>query len=208
VKRYALLLALPMGLAAQTPASISIWTLDGLLPAPDAQQWTPVTQRERFDYYFTTTFSLGTVGSAGVSALIRQHANQPPEWHQGTAGFSHRFGDSVAKNGVRLTLRYGLAAALKEDNRYIAAPSTKFGGRLLYAIKSTYSARDERGHERFGYSKFIGNAGGTIIGRTWEPPSWQGPGHAAKDFALTSVLQMSYNIAAEFTPGVLKWVRR
>ena len=206
--RYWLLLvvvlALPAAAPAQTPGSISLSTLDGLLPAPDAQQWTPVTQRERFTFYVETTFSLSTIGGAGVSAALRQRAHQPYEWHQGTAGFSRRFGDSLAKSGVRLTLRYALAAALKEDNRYIASPKTTFRGRLWDAMASTYEARDERGHKRFGFSKFAGNAGGSIIGRYWEPPSWQGGPRVARDFALTSVLQMGYNVASEFTPGLIR----
>ena len=203
MKGYALLpLLVPVGLSAQ------ITTLDGLLPSPDAQQWTPVTQRDRFNYYVKTTFSLGELGGSGLSAAIRQYFNQPPEWHQGAAGFSHRFGDSLAKSGVRLTVRYGVAAALKEDNRYIAASSTTTRGRLWYAIASTYAARDERGHRRFAISKLAGNVSGTVIGRSWEPPSWQSSGRAATDFAFTSILQMSYNIAAEFTPDVLKRLRR
>jgi hypothetical protein len=195
----------PFPAAAQSSSDESF--LDGVFPLPDAQQWTPVTQRDRFDYYFKNTFSLSTLAGAAISGGYRQYRNDPVEWHQGAGGYGRRVGDSLAKSGVRLTVRYAMAAALREDNRYIAAPSTTRRGRLWYAITQTYATHDARGHRRFSFSKVTGNAGGAAISQAWAPHSWRNGRQFGQDFALITLVHAGLNVATEFGPDLLRRIK-
>jgi hypothetical protein len=191
-----LLLLLPAALSAQ------VWT--AALPQPDATEWTPVTQSDRFHHYIGSTFNAGTLAGAIISGGYRQATNQPVEWHQGMAGYGRRVGDNLAKSGVRHTIRYAMAAALKEDNRYISSPNHSTRSRLWYAVSQTYATHDTRGHRRFAFSKFIGNTSTIGISQAWAPPSWQTGRRMGQDFAVISGMQAAINIATEFAPDILK----
>ena len=114
----------------------------------------------------------------------------------------------MTRRGVRLTVRYAVAAALREDNRYIAAPGRSKRARLWYAVSQTYSTYDTRGHRRIAFSKFIGNASGVGISQAWAPPSWQNGRRMGQDFAVISGVHAALNIVTEFGPDILKKFKR
>jgi hypothetical protein len=194
-----LLLLLPATLAAQ------VWT--AVIPQPDATDWQPISQRERFNYYAKSTFSANTLVAAGAAAALSQARDRPQEWRQGMAGFGIRTANNLAKTGIRSTLTYGISAALNEDTRYISSGQATLGSRIWYATSQTFAARDSQGHRRFALSKFVGNAGTSALSRYWAPRSWQGGGSIASDFAVTSLVQAAFNLTREFGPDILKRIK-
>jgi hypothetical protein len=193
------LLLLPATLTAQ------VWT--AVIPQPDASEWQPISQHERFALYAKSTFSTGTLAGAAAGAAISQARDRPEEWRQGMAGFGERTVNNLAKTAIRSTLSYGISAALNEDTRYISSGQTNPGSRIWYAASQTFAARNQNGHRRFAVSKFVANAGTSAVSRYWAPPSWQGGGNIARDFAVTSLVQAALNVTREFAPDLIRRIK-
>jgi hypothetical protein len=92
------------------------------------------------------SYALATVGPYPFAigfgeAAVDQFDNSPPEWKQGVAGYSKRFGSDFGIEGVSTTTRYALAEVLREDTRYYRCDCTGLFPRFRYAVFSTLTAR-------------------------------------------------------------------
>src|SRR5579863_860773 len=77
----------------------------------------PAQRTKARNYVFDAFGPYPAVGAA-FAAGINQWTNSPPEWKQGAAGFSKRFGSDFGIAAVSTTTRYGLAQAFREDALY------------------------------------------------------------------------------------------
>jgi hypothetical protein len=111
-------------------------------------------------------------------------------------------GDAYAHHFVDRTVRYGLSAALHEDNRYFVSGQTGFWRRTKYAIKSTFLARHDDGSQHLSISRFGGAAGGAFISRIWQPRSSTTAGDGAVSFGITMGSDVGFNVFREFWPDL------
>lgn len=137
---------------------------------------------------------------SGTLAAIDQAASRPGEWGQGTAGYGHRFGNYFALNAIGTTLQDGLALGLDEDNRYFNSGRRGFGRRLGYAVMSPFLARHSNGSRSISISALGGFAGASLIEQSWQPPSTDHIGNAARSFGLTFAFRVGIDIVREFAP--------
>jgi hypothetical protein len=165
-------------------------------------QFTPLTQNERFHKYLLGLVSVESALRAAAAAGVRQAEGSPKEWGQGAEGYGERFGNSFAQHIVNQTLRYGISAALHEDNRYLVSGQTGFFRRTKYAIKSTFLARHDDGNQYFSFSRIGGDAGAAFISGIWQPRSSTSAGDGATSFGITMAADVGFNVFREFWPDL------
>lgn len=172
-------------------------------PAPPAtahQKLARLTQTERAREYVKdmfNPFSFVESAASGGWGLLR---GRPHEWGEGGAGFGRRFASSYGQHMVEDTLKFGLANALHEDNRYVPSGRKGFAPRLVYALEMTLQSRDPDGTRQVSYSKIGSIAGASLISRFWQPPSTGTAGDGAVNFGVSVAFAASLNVAREFLP--------
>jgi hypothetical protein len=178
--------ASPGTVAASTPVS------------PDLAYIPPTTDVKLHSYLFDA-FGPYPIAGATLVAGINQADNTPPEWKQGVAGYSKRFGSEFGINAITITTRYALAQALHEDALYYRCDCKGVVPRFRHAIVSTFTGRrGEDGHRVFSISAFVAPYAGTMVAvYGWYPSRYN-----AKDgFRMGNYSLLAYaaeNVALEF----------
>jgi len=167
-------------------------------------EFRPMSEAERLQYYFKSTFSVESVLSSAAGAGISQWENSPSEWGQGAQGYARRLGNSYAVHIMQGTLMYGASSILHEDNRYIASGETAFGKRLKYSIASSFLARRDDGTRRLSYSRLGSYLATAFISREWQPHSRNGAQNAMQSFEIAIGATVGFNVAREFLPKVFR----
>jgi hypothetical protein len=110
------------------------------------------TQRTMARNYVFDAFGPYPIAGATLVAGINQFSDSPPEWNQGVAGYSKRFGSDYGIAVVGTTTRYGLAEAFREDTLYYRCECSGVLPRFRHAVISTLTARrGEDGHRVFSF---------------------------------------------------------
>jgi len=175
-------------------------------PVPHAttrEKLAQLTQTERAREYVKELFNPLSVVESSASAGWGLLRDRPHEWGEGGAGFGRRFASSYGQHIVEDTLKFGLANALHEDNRYIRSGRTRFGPRLVYALEMTLQSRDQDGNRQVSYSKIGSLAGSSLISRLWQPPSTGSAGDGAVSFGVSVAFAASLNVVREFLPRAM-----
>jgi hypothetical protein len=181
---------------AQTPVARTV--------ASRPPEFRPMSQAERLNYYFKSTFSVESVLSSAAGAGISQWENSPSEWGQGAEGYARRLGNSYAVHIMQGTLMYGASSVLHEDNRYIPSSEIAFGKRLKYSIASSFLARKDDGTRRLSYSRLGSYLATAFISREWQPHSRNGAQNAMQSFEVAIGSTVGFNVAREFLPKVFR----
>jgi hypothetical protein len=158
----------------------------------------PMTQGQRFQKYLLNIVSLPAFIGAAASAGYGQWLDHPKEWGEGDNAYAKRYASAFAGHTVRETLKYGVSAALHEDNRYIRSGRTGFRARVAYAVESTFLARHDDGTRGFSISAMTGFVGAAAISRTWQPYSSSHFLNGANAFGTSIGVAAGFNVAREF----------
>ncbi|MGA9793744.1 MAG: hypothetical protein WBQ43_24040 [Terriglobales bacterium] len=158
----------------------------------------PTTEMKLRSYLFETLGPYPIVGAA-IAAGINQVDYTPPEWKQGAAGYSKRFGSDFGINTVTITTRYALARAFREDTLYYRCECKGTLPRLGHAMISTFTGRrGDDGHRVFSFAALVAPYAGTMTAvYGWYPGRYN-----AKDgFRMGNYSLLGYaaeNVALEF----------
>lgn len=196
----------PYWCTAQTASREEARALNMPDPAGEASgrpEFVPMTEADRFRHFMKTTFGPEALLTSAAGSGILQLEHVPKEWPLGAEGYGMRFGNSYAQQIIRHTLIFGASSVLHEDNRYLRSGKSGFGPRLKYAVASTFLARRDDGTQRFSFSRVGGTAGTAVISRLWQPRSTNTMGDAATSFGISMSMQVGFNVAREFMPGLL-----
>jgi hypothetical protein len=165
---------------------------------PDLVYIRPTTNMKLHSYLFDT-FGPYPIARATLAAGINQADNAPPEWKQGVAGYSKRFGSDFGINAVTITTRYALAQAFHEDTLYYRCECRGVFPRFRHALISTFTGRrGDDGHRVFSFSALVSPYAGTMTAvYGWYPSRY----NAVDGFRLGNYSLLSYgveNVALEF----------
>jgi len=176
---------------------------------PDLTYVRPTAKIKLRNYLFDTFGPYPIVG-AGFAGAINQGKNSPPEWKQGAAAYSQRFGSTFGIAGVTTTTRYALAQAFKEDTLYYRCECKGVFPRFRHALVSTFtSRRGQDGHRVFSFPALVSPYAGTMTAvYAWYPSRYD-----AKDgFRMGNYSLLGYaagNVALEFLySGPHSWLSR
>jgi len=164
----------------------------------------PMTQAERLDYYFKSTFGVEGLLRSAAGSGISQWQNTPSEWGQGAEGYGKRLANSYAQHIMRGTMMYSASSLLHEDNRYIPSVETAAGARLKYAVASSFLARHDDGTRHLSLSRLGSYVATAFISREWQPHSTNGAQNAVMSFGTAMGTTVGFNVAREFLPKVFR----
>lgn len=168
-------------------------------PAYPALPYFRPTTEMKLHSYLLDAFGPYPIAGTTLVAGINQADRTPPEWKQGVAGYSKRFGSDFGINAVTITTRYALAQALHEDALYYRCECRGVFPRFRHALISTFTGRrGEEGHRVFSMSALVAPYAGTMTAvYVWYPSRYN-----AKDgFRMGNYSLLGYiaeNVALEF----------
>lgn len=157
-----------------------------------------LTQAERNKLFVKALFNPMAFVQSAASAGWGQLRDHPEEWGEGGAGYGRRYTSSFAQHITRETLKFGLASALHEDNRYVRSGKNGVLPRVLYALENTLQSRDDNGIRQVSYSNIGSLAGASLLSRAWQPASTGGAGAGAVNFGISVGFAAGMNVAREF----------
>jgi len=167
-----------------------------------ANEFQPLTQRQRTQIYLKTMINPFGYIKAGLSAGIDQWNDNPEEWGQGASAYGKRYANIVGQYSIQRTVTFGLSSLLHEDNRYFNSGKSGFWPRTRYALESGILARHDNGRRYISLSQLGGVAAGAFLSRTWLPPSQNSPGAAAVSFGITMGGNIGFGVVKEFLPDL------
>jgi hypothetical protein len=167
----------------------------------------PLTQEQRNAQYWKSLSSPSVAAVAAASAGIRQVMNSPDEW-TGTKGYGYRVADVYGRRVVRLTVQYGLASTLHEDNRYFRSGAQGFFPRARDAVVSTFLARHDDGTRGISISRLSGTAAAGFTARLWLPESQRQFKDATNGIAIGLGIEAGMNVFREFWPDLKRKIRK
>lgn len=157
------------------------------------------TQKTKIINYVFDTFGPYPIAGAAFGAGINQFSNSPPEWNQGVAGYSRRFGSDYGIAVVATSTRYGISEAFKEDALYYRCECSGIFPRLRHALLSTLTARrGEDGHRVFSIPALVGPYAGTMTATYGWYPSRYGAQDAFREGNYGLLAFAGENVALEF----------
>jgi hypothetical protein len=123
----------------------------------------------------------------------------PPEWKQGAAGYSKRFGSVFGIAAVTTSTRFSLARAFREDTLYYRCECKGLFPRLNHAVLSTFTGRrGDDGHRVFSFPALIAPYAGTMTAvYGWYPGRY----NAQDGFRMGNYSLLGYvagNVGLEF----------
>jgi len=162
-------------------------------------------------YYVSQLFTPSATAGAAFWAELSQVQSSPPEWQQGTVGYSKRFGTNYAQAMTKQTGAFLTNLVLRDDPRMFPSPDKGGWNRTKHVILNVFTAspRDSPGHDlRFSPAWIVGSLGSGFIGNAWYPDSVStvGDGLKRSGTALGGALGSSFY--QEFGPDVLHWVQK
>ena len=133
----------------------------------------PTQTTKLHKYVFDVLGPYPLVGAA-FAAGISQANHAPPEWKQGTEGYTKRFASDFGIAAVSTTTRYALAEVMKEDTLYYRCECTGVFPRLGHAVVSTLTARrGQDGYRVFSVPALIAPYAGTMTAvYAWYPDNY------------------------------------
>jgi hypothetical protein len=182
----------------------------GANPAQPALMYVRPPQETKLHNYLFDGFGPYPIVGAALVAGVNQAYNSPPEWKQGAAGYSKRFGSNFGIAAISTTTRYALAQALKEDTLYYRCECQGVFRRLGHAVVSTLTARrGEDGHRVFSFPALVAPYAGTMTAVY----GWYPDRYTAKDaLRMGNYTLLGYvagNIGLEFLySGPQSWLHR
>lgn len=168
------------------------------------------TAKIKLRNYLFDTFGPYPIVGAGLAGAINQRRNSPPEWKQGAAAYSRRFGSAFGIAGITTTTRYALAQAFKEDTLYYRCECKGVFPRLRHALVSTLtSRRGQDGHRVFSFPALVSPYAGTMTAvYAWYPSRYD----ARDGLRMGNYSLLGYaagNVALEFLySGPHSWLSR
>jgi hypothetical protein len=197
--------AIPQQKSSSVPLGIDyLFNYLNMAGTRKAQDFQPLSQKERTHLYLKTMVNPIGFVKAGFSAGIDQWHDKPEEWEQGASGYGKRFGNIEGQYIIQRTVTFGASSVLHEDNRYFNSGKNGFWPRTGYALASGVLARHDDGSRHVSISQIGGVGASAFLSRLWQPPSQASAADGAVSFGITMVSNMGFGVVKEFLPDLGK----
>lgn len=168
-------------------------------PALSAAEKFSLAARQAFDPFVWI--------STGIQAGLSQANNEFPQYGQGAAGYSRRYGAAMLD-----TIHGGFASTafcvlLKQDPRYFRLGRGSITHRLLYSLVQEFSAKGDNGRRQFNWSNVLGTFASGAISNAYYPPPNRGFGLTMNRSAVSLAWGFTGELADEFWPDVKRKLR-
>jgi hypothetical protein len=177
----------------------------------------PMTAGEKVEHSFRAAFLrpapyLTSIFSAGITQMREDRLPHKDNGDE-VADWGSRAARSFATRATTTLFASGFYPALfKQDPRYEASRSKRFGRRALHAISRVFVTRDDAGNLEPNYSRFAGAMTASALANIWEHST---PGHdrigtnaTLRRFAsLLATNALGNIIFKEFGPDIMRIFR-
>ena len=179
-----------------------------LLPLA-AQNFEPLTGEQRLQWFSRSTYGPRSLLISGpLTSAWRTYNNRPEDWGPHWEGFGKRYSARLLNNSVTNGLEGSFGAAWNEDPRYFPLGQGAIGKRLGSALKQTWMSRYGNGEYHFGAARAIGIVGGAFAQKLWMPESVTSNRACAINIGGGYAGQFFSNLLREFSPDLLKKLKR
>jgi hypothetical protein len=168
--------------------------------------FSPMTKETRLRDFAKRTVGAGALVLAGAGAGIAQARNHPSAWEQGMEGYGRRYGSRMAQRGIGNTIQLGVEAALGEDSRYYPSLRPGVWGRVKYAMRSSFVARDRQGNDTPPVGRIAGTIGAGLLSRRWQPPGHDGIDDGFRSAGISYSMHVGMSVFREFWPDIRRYL--
>jgi len=174
-------------------------------PYPLAQEWRPLTTREKFNVFLKRTYSPGTFAGAGIDAMKDDFRHRNSEYERGWRGLGQRTGIELATSESDVFFQqFLIPALLKQDPRYFRNPSLPLPKRALYSMSRVVITHADDGHSTFNASRIAGGAISQALSDLYVPGLRQGMTPIWSRISFNLVRDAGFNLVHEFWPDLRK----
>lgn len=158
------------------------------------------TRRENFKAYEHEVIGPRPFLGAALRSGIEQGRTVPVGWGQDFPGYAQRYGSAYAETVIDSSVRFGLAAALHEDTRYLVCHHCTLGAKFENAVLAEVTNRHGAdGRREFSVVPIVASFSGPLVSYA----SWYPAGYGAEDAAKHSALGLIFRISGHMVRETL-----
>ena len=163
----------------------------------------PLNGRECWNLYVRDTFwSTGAFFRAAGPALGGHLNNEPPEWGQGTAGYSRRFANRFGRFALQKSYEAAGAALLQHDVRYRRSGRSGFLPRAAHALTANFVTYNASGRRTPHISRVGAALAAEFTGNLWMPAGHRDASTAMRGVGMHLGVSSAFNLVREFAPDL------
>lgn len=138
----------------------------------EADPYDPITPRERFRWFVTSTIGPSHLLGGGIfSAALGTALDRPKEYGPSWGGFGDRFGMRLTGISTGNAMEAAIGSFWGEDPRYFATPDKPVRDRIVNIVKQTFEARRRDGDYAPAYARYIAVSGNNFLSNAWRVQS-------------------------------------
>jgi hypothetical protein len=175
----------------------------GLVPVVDTpslsdDEVAPLSNRQKFEFFFRTAIDPGTAIIAVTGAGIDSKGSAQPAY-EGAAAFGKKAG-AIAADYASNTLisRSLLPMILRQDPRFFRMEGGSVGSRAMYAATRVFVAHTDSGHNTLNTSLLGGTALSTALANVYYPDRNRNGTDTAIRYGIDIGINMTVNVVREF----------
>lgn len=140
--------------------------------------------------------------STGIQSGISQAHNEFPQYGQGAAGYTRRYGAAMLDAVHSGFASSAFCVLLKEDPRYFRLGQGPIKHRIFYSLSQQFSAKSDNGKRQFNWANVLGTFASGAISNAYYPRPNRGFGLTMNRSAVSLLWGFTGELAEEFWPDV------
>ncbi|MCW5979412.1 MAG: hypothetical protein KIT09_15150 [Bryobacteraceae bacterium] len=173
------------------------------------ESYRPLTGQDRWNIYFREAFwSPGAFFRAAGPALGSHLDNNPPEWGQGSGGFSRRAANRFGRFALQETYEAAGAALLQHEVRYLRSSEPGFRLRAAHALKANFVTYNKHGRQTPHIARIGSTVAAEFTGNLWMPSGHRGASETLRGVGMRLGIGSAVNLLREFSPELRRLLPR
>jgi len=167
----------------------------------EPRAYQPLNGKERWNLYVREAFwSPGAFFRAAGPAVGTHLNNEPPEWGQGTAGYSRRLANRFGRFALQESYEAAGAAVLQHEVRYLRSSRSGFFPRAVHALTANFVTYDKNGRRTPHISRVGSAFAAEFTGNLWMPTGYRDTSTAMRGVGMELGVSSAFNLIREFSP--------
>jgi hypothetical protein len=168
----------------------------------------PLTAKEKFELFVSTSISLPQILSSAASAGISEARGTLAGYGQGGEGYGKRFGSSMASDASSHFFgTFLFPAMLHEDPRFFVKVNGGFAARVGHALRRVAVIRTDVGGERFNLPGTVGPLLAEGLANVYLPQSERTASKTFQRYGIRIGFGAVNNLVKEYWPSIFKSLR-